>query len=288
MEDRSPYENVGTHSLNPQRVRNMKRGTSDNKMYMVPNAAQLDEENEYEELQISTAPISKKQSANKQRNHACQSADVGADDRVKKKRWCIVICMLITVFAVITLIALAVGALSLKGNFDVPTEESDSVNYTYIMDEISALKNLLVQLNTDTQRNISQLDDQLSSSASSLSTSVRGLSSSASLASSSVSQLSFTSCGHLSLSASQLSTSAYSLAVSYTAHLNSYSIWSISVHSVLNYDLSPSVSLLNYSSIYQLSTSVSSLSLSVSQLSTSSKSTDRDNSGRIKRRYADD
>ena len=67
MEDRSPYENVGLHSLNPQRVRNMKRGNSDStsKMYMVPNAAQLDKKNEYQELQISTAPISKKQSTNR-------------------------------------------------------------------------------------------------------------------------------------------------------------------------------------------------------------------------------
>ena len=144
MEDSNLYETVATHN---QGASYERRGGNDGKMYMVPNTARLDEENQYEELQIGTAP-SKKQSASQQ----CTSlgADLGVrtkDKVIEKKRGCIAICMLITVLAVITFTALAVGALSLKGSskaqlaVDALTEES--VNYTYLMDEISALKSLL-------------------------------------------------------------------------------------------------------------------------------------------------
>ena len=56
MEEHNLYQNIGCHS---QEARNEQTRYSDSKMYMVPKAAQLYEENEYEELQISTAPSKK-------------------------------------------------------------------------------------------------------------------------------------------------------------------------------------------------------------------------------------
>ena len=74
--------------------------------------------------------------------------------------------MLLTVLAVITFTALAISVLGFResSNTQLATDAlaETQLNYTYLIEEISALKSLLVQLNSDTQRNISQLDGRLS------------------------------------------------------------------------------------------------------------------------------
>ena len=254
MEDHNPYENVGSLKQGA-RNEHVQRGYTDSKMYMVPNAAQYDEDNEYEELQISTDP-SKKQLASEQGKHASKSTNTGADYRVKdiieKKRGCIVVCILLTVFAVIILIALAVGALSLRGS----SKADASLNRLH--DEMRSLNSQFVQLHSDAQRNISQLMSQLSRLSITHSLSINRLSNSAYQVSISVSRVS-TSVSRLSNSAYSLSTSGYS--VSSSASRMSTSI------SRLSTSLSSSVSRLSYSSVYSLSTSVRRLSTSVSQLS---------------------
>ena len=110
---------------------------------MVSNIAQLDKENEYvyEDFQMSTAP-GKKQPANQQCASWSTGAGIRTDDKVIKKKsgWCIAICILITVLAIIAFTALAVGALSLRGSteaqlaVEVLAEESDSVIKLYLPD----------------------------------------------------------------------------------------------------------------------------------------------------------
>ena len=54
------------------------------------------------------------------------------------------IIILLTVLAVFTVIGLTVGALGLRGSSNIATKETR--NYTYLMEEISALKCLLVEM----------------------------------------------------------------------------------------------------------------------------------------------
>ena len=216
-------------------ARYVNRGYID-KMYMVPNAAQYDEDNEYEDLQISTAP-SKKQSVSERGKQASQNAGTGADNRVRVKRACILICILLTALAVITFVALAVGALSLRVNSKA--DES-------LQDEIRSLKSLLVQLHSDTQRNISQLRSQLSDQRQQITSVSRSL----------TSRLSATH-SLIAFSISQVSSSVYSMGTSVYSMGTSVSRLSTSAYSLSNseYWLSYSASRLS-TSVYSLSTSV--------------------------------
>ena len=115
---RVEYDYVGT---TPNlRVRYDQRGCK-NPVYMVPNPEMLDKENEYEAIQTNTLKSTKQPSSKQHTNQSINSARVttSKDDIVwyiGKRRGCIVICILMTVIAVITFVALAIGALSLRGN----------------------------------------------------------------------------------------------------------------------------------------------------------------------------
>ena len=250
---------------------------------MVPNAAQFYKENEYEQQrQISTLPASQKQSPSGP--HASQR--ILTNGRVNKRRGCITVCVFLTVLAVLTLTALAIGSLSFRASSNVQFAIADaSQNYTYLMEEISAVKSLLSQLNLETERNISELDDKISSSGYSLSVSVSRLSTSAHSAS-----LSINFVGSLphavytvssraywnSYSISWLSTSLYT--ASSRVYWNSYSVsrlsTSLNTASSRAYWNSYSVSRLStnasrlYISLYTASSRVYWNSYSVSRLST--------------------
>lgn len=264
MEEYNEYDYVGTNQN--LRGRYEQRGCI-NPVYMVPNPDTLDKDNEYAALQTNTLE-SKKQSPSE--HHTDQNTVTVADGVREKdvnkgiggKRGCIAICILMTVVAVITLVALAIGALSLRGTSDAQIESAQaSQEYTHLMEEISTLKSFINQLNLETQQNISQLDDKLSSSGYSFSISASRLSTSAFSASSSIRQLStsastasvsaylnFHSASRLSSSASRLSTSLF--IASSRASRNSYS-----------------VSWMSHYSVSRLSTSVSRLSRSLASCS---------------------
>ena len=256
MEEYNEYDYVGTNQN--LRGRYEQRGCI-NPVYMVPNPDTLDKDNEYAALQTNTLE-SKKQSPSE--HHTDQNTVTVADGVREKdvnkgiggKRGCIAICILMTVVAVITLVALAIGALSLRGTSDAQIESAQaSQEYTHLMEEISTLKSFINQL--------SQLDDKLSSSGYSFSISASRLSTSAFSASSSIRQLStsvstasvsaylnFHSASRLSSSASWLSTSLF--IASSRASRNSYS-----------------VSWMSHYSVSRLSTSVSRLSRSLASCS---------------------
>ena len=93
----------------------------------------------------------------------------------------------LSVFAVVTLVVLAIGALNYdsaqqgrhsNSQFGVePTSRAiseESLNNTYLLNEISALSVLVGQLNSDTHRNFSHLRNTVSSF---ISTDIRSLSS---------------------------------------------------------------------------------------------------------------
>ena len=255
MEERNEYDYVGTNQN--LRGRYEQRGCI-NPVYMVPNPDTLDKDNEYAALQTNTLE-SKKQSPSEQytnQNTVTVADGVREDNKcIGRKKGCIVICILMTVVAVITLVALAIGALSLRGTSDAQMASAQaSQEYTHLMEEISTLKSFINQLNLETQLNISQLDDKLSSSGYSFSISASRLSTSAFSASSSIRRLSTSvstassSAYRLSSSASRLSTSLFT--VSSRASRNSYS-----------------VSWMSYYSVYTLSTSVSRLSTSLASCS---------------------
>ena len=208
---------------------------------MVPNPEMLDKENEYEAIQTNTLKSTKQPSSEQHTNQSINSARVttSKDDIVwyiGKRRGCIVICILMTVIAVITFVALAIGALSLRGNSTTQMASAQaSQDYNNLMEELNALKSLISQLNLETQQNISQLHDRLSLSGYSFSVSASRLSTSAYSASLSINRLSTSvytassrvvwnsitiSC--LSTSASRLSTSLHT--ASSRAYWNSYSI----------------------------------------------------------------
>ena len=225
MEQRYEYDYVGNQNF---KGRNKQRSDFVNPVYMVPNPDLLDPENEYEKLQTNRLP-SKKTSPSEQ--HANQSESAiragGANNQdkcVSKRRGCIGICILLTIVVVITLAALAIGALSLKGSSNVQLASAKgSQDYTHLMEEVSALKSLLSQLSLETKRNISQMDNRLSSSVYSLSSSASRLSYySFSSLSSSVSRLSFSSRYYISPSVSRLSTSVSRLSSSFSNQCTAY------------------------------------------------------------------
>ena len=249
------YDYVGTNRSLKGRYE--LRGCT-NPVYMVPNPDLLDKENEYEALQTNTQSRNKPSSEQCRANKSTTGYDHDSQDKcIQKNSGCIAICIIMTVVAIITLTALAVGALSLRGN---STAQLASVqraqDYSHLLEEMSALKRLVSQLNIETQQNISQLDDRLSSSGYSLSMSANSLSTSAYLASSSISQLSTSvytaslmaslnsySVSRLSTSASWMSTSLNT--ASSRAYWNSYSLSAMSVYTVR--PLSTSVSRLSTS-----------------------------------------
>ena len=178
------YETV--QSRNQQGARNEQQiRYCDSKMYMVPNAAMLDDESQYEELQISTRPPvanKKKPVVVPPKQHTSQSVDsvtrqntltstAGKNIEIKgthKRRGsgCIVIGMLFTVLAVIIIVTLAVGALGFRGSsraqIALDALEEYTQNHTsYLLDEIRTLNSQLAQLHADTQSNISHLLNQL-------------------------------------------------------------------------------------------------------------------------------
>ena len=228
MEQCYEYDYVGNQNFEG---RNKHRGCI-NPVYMVPNPDLLDKDNEYEALQTNALP-SKKQSPSEQ--HANQSDSPGGTNNqgkcIGKNRGCIGICILLTIIVtvVITLAALAIGALSLRGSSNAQLSSAQaSQHYTHLMEEISALKSLLSQMSLETKRNISQLDNRLSSSVYSLSSSASRLSTSAYVAS----------------SINRLSTSVY--IASSRAYWNSYSVSRISYSTIATLS----------SSVFRLSTSL--------------------------------
>jgi hypothetical protein len=165
-------------------------------VYMVMNAAQV-KSSAYETLQVgNTTP----------------TEEIKKKGKDKKTRVWMTIVILLTVLAVFTVLALAVGALGLRETTNTVTVAKETRNYTYLMEEISALKNVLVEMNFETQENISQLNDRFFSS---VSTSIDELQSSASQNSNSIRLLKRTTIPQLSSSISDLSISdIYSLSTS--------------------------------------------------------------------------
>ena len=258
VNDDQDQKQGATLNKSPERDCSNDRG----QVYMVLNAAQV-KSSEYEDFQTG--------------NITTKEIDKQVKDTKKTRVW-ITISILLTGLAVLTFIALAIGALGLRQSSNTqPIIAERPQNYTYLIEEISALKSLLVE----TQRNISQLDDRLSSSGHSLLMSVSRLSNSADKTQRNISQLDdrLSSSGHsLSMSASRLSNSADS-AFSSIGHL---SLTSISHLSAVAHQLSTSVSFVstsvnqihssassNFISIRLLNTSISELNSTVPQLSSS-------------------
>ena len=236
LDDQNQGQEV-TPNESSERVCSDDRG----QVYMVLNAAQV-KSSEYESLQIgdtTQTEVTKRE----------------VKDAKRRRVW-ITISILLTGLAVFMLIAIAIGALGLRGSIT----SKETRNCTYLMAEISALKSLLIQMSIETQQNVSLLDDRLSSSASELS-------SSAESAFSSIHQLSFTSLSQLSETADQISTSVSSLSSSVSriqssATENFNAIRSLKITNIRT--LSSSVASLSTSDIYSLSTSASELSTSIS------------------------
>ena len=140
--------------------------------YTVPSGRQREQVYEYELPQIIDNTLSSKKHA--QAGEQCVFQSAGVQDKLVKdggnlkKKWFITLAILVTVFAVFTLIALAIGALSLntvqqnegsKSQFATgPCAISEeSLNCTNLLSEIRTLNTLFNQLNSDTRRNFSQL-----------------------------------------------------------------------------------------------------------------------------------
>lgn len=178
------YASVGIEN---QGMRGSRRCSENRVYYKALNTVQFDREMEYEHLQIGTSSTGKK-----------EKSYTGSNGNVRNRRRHIAIFMLLTVFGVIAIVALAIAALGLKGSLTAQNAiEEELQNHTYLMEEISALKVFLDQLSHETQVNMSQLSDGLSSS-------VNSLTSLASSASSKASQNSI-SISHLSRTVSKLS-----------------------------------------------------------------------------------
>ena len=295
MEERVEYDYVGTNQN--LRVRYEQRGCK-SPVYMVPNPEMLDKENEYEAIQTNTLEST-------DTNQSTNSARVttSKDDIVRhigKRRGCIVICILMTVIAMITFVALVIGALSLRGNSTTQMASAQSQDYNNLsmIEELNALKSLISQLNLETQQNISQLHHRLSLSGYLFSVSASRLSTSVYSASSSINRLSTSvytassrvvsnsiTISRLSASASQLSTSLRTASsrnsITISRLSTSASQLSTSLHSASSRNsitisrLSASASQLSMSlrtassSAYWNSFTISRLSTSATRLSTS-------------------
>ena len=223
-------------------------------VYMVMNAAQV-KSSEYETFQVGNTTPTDSEVIKKK------------DKDVKKTRVWMTIIILLTVLAVFTVIGLTVGALGLRGSSNIAAKETR--NYSYLMEEISALKCLLVEMKFETQRNISQLGDRLFSSAS-------RLTNSADSAFSSIRQLSLISVSQLSEIAHQLSISVSSVSTSVneirgSAFQNSNSIRLLRRTTIPQLSSAIADLSVSESDIYSLSTSISKLSTSFSTLCTCPK-----------------
>ena len=308
MDECNLYEIVGSHN---QGARNeQQRCYYDSNMYVMPNSAQFDDEDQYDELQISTLPpIASKKQSPISRQHASNSIDTsisqgtglsanpGSNHKVtkstKKRRGCVAVCMFVMMLMVITLAAVAIGALSftrsLKAQITIDTLEEESMNYTsYLLDEIRALNSQLAQLHADTQGNISHLLNRLANQYQEITSVSRSLTSKLSATHSrimySISQLSYSVSSQartLSTSVSQLSFSVSSQARTISTSVRQLSssvssqarTISTSVNQLANsaHQVSTSVRWLS-TSASQLSVSASQVSTSVSHLSTSAYS----------------
>ena len=161
MED---YLHVYDSADNPDQ----RKGSGEGDMYMVP--LKPHQENQYEQPQVSVLSLSKMEVPANECISQHQNDQHQVIKRKKKASWFIVISVLITVCAMVALIALAIGVLSFNaarqdrssrpqfGTGPVSGAISEeSINYTNLVNEISALNILVGQLYSDTQRNISQL-----------------------------------------------------------------------------------------------------------------------------------
>lgn len=221
MEECYHYELVGIQSQGRRNEQRSQLQGRSIQMYMAPNVTLYDKENEYEPLQINTPPASVKQSptvwspSGQQAHDQNSTGVIITDDLVKKKRGCIAVCIFFTTFGVFVFIALAIGALGLRGSSNAQLAiAKQSQDYTHLMEEISALKSVLSQLNLETKRNISRLSTSVYIASSSISR----LSNSVYTASSRVYWNSYS----FSSSASRLSKSLYT--ASSRANWNSYSV----------------------------------------------------------------
>lgn len=160
---------------------------SEGEMCLVPLKSHQEKKNEYEKPQISALSLPKMRppmyetqcAINPHQNDPTEINDPGArgiqcePSKTKKKPvWLITACVLMTVFAVLSLIALAIGALSytatqsngsssVQGGTGAMSSafSGESLNNTYLLNEIRTLNILIAQLNLETQRNISQLHE---------------------------------------------------------------------------------------------------------------------------------
>lgn len=177
--EETEYASVG---IKNQSMRGSIRCSENRVYYKTLNAVQFDRETEYEHLQAGTASTGKK-----------EKSYTGSNGNVKNRRRHFTIFMLLTVFGIIAIVALAIGALGLKGSLTAQNAiEEELRNHTYLMEEISALKVFLDQLSNETQVNMSQLSDGLSSSVDSVSNLASSASSKAYWNSISISSLSST------------------------------------------------------------------------------------------------
>ena len=177
--EEAEYASVGIEN---QGMCGSRRCSENRVYYKALNAVQFDRETKYEHLQIGTSSTGKK-----------EKSHTGSNGNVKNRRRHIDIFMLLTVFGVIAIVALAIGALGLKKNLTAQHAIEEKLrNYTHLIEEISALKVFLDQLNHETQMNISQLNDGLASLESSASSKASQNSISISRLSSTVSELSET------------------------------------------------------------------------------------------------
>ena len=160
---------------------------SEGEMYLAPLKSHQEKKNEYEKPQISALSLPKMRppvyecAINPHQNDPTDPGARGIQRELSKTKkkpvWLITACVLMTVFAVLSLIALAIGALSYTATQSNGSSSAqigtgpmsgavsgESLNNTYLLNEIRTLNILIGQLNLETQRNISQLSSQLSDS----------------------------------------------------------------------------------------------------------------------------
>ena len=272
MEEHHIYEHIGSQTRREIR-KTQKSSCGKLSLYTEPNVAMMDHDDLYEEIQLSANLAITKQSQTNQLQSkensttAVPNTNEKTRDNVKdKKRGFFVVCIFVTVFAVVALAALAVSTLSFRGNSNLQpavsngSQDNDITylinenNITYLMDEVNGLKSLLAQMNLETLGNISQLDDKLNKQSANIDiieSSITRHSLSGYSLSSSVNQMNFEILGNISQLDDKLSTQS--------ANIDTISS-SITWLSQSGYSLSTSVSQHRYTSIRRISTSVSSAS----------------------------
>ncbi len=181
--------------------------------YKALNVVQFDRETEYDQLQIRTPTTGRNKRSQTEYDVSQSTSSISgtkvSNGNMRSRRGCIAIFMLLTMFGIIAVVALAIGALGLERSLTAQHAiEEESRNYTHLMEEISALKVFLEQLNLETQANMSRLSDGLSSSVDSLSSSVSLVSKTASQNSNSIyclsESVSYCTCAPLSRTCSTI------------------------------------------------------------------------------------